>query len=1496
MKQKGTRYGFLLLLLSLAFTLICSGSIYAQDLFNYNLNGNDAPGTIWNATTISGGQIYRGDGAWYNPAGPVAPCSSGNYTSIPSCQGSATQTAVAQCSYLLSQVSGTSVTASATATAYVGGFLNCNAIVNGYNPESGSHGSPAWVFAGDWTNYYSLMNAHWPAPAESETTAIPPGELAPSPNVQTEQCMDCHHPGGANRGGTYLLTGHKNGFRKIVSGEPLHSSDGSTYTGINWTTVPPVGTSGGSNGLPVYYNIAGWMSPGAAPDIMYYQGASAGCAYCHVSGYNPVAPINATLWGGTDGLDGFLNWSTGTASCTGGTNPCSTTYPGPEPTQVLPVTGVSITGVSIATAGVQAPVVFTTSVAPSFVTNAYVQVNGFTTATGTPLNGTIFQVSGVSGTTFTATSTIPYSYYAATTGTVADTATMSVLSPLPQTSSGVLVPPENASSGFSSWYLTGVTCERCHIAEVGTSTLSNNNQYNAGHEFGSVTGAVATPVIPSGQGTTALCMQCHRLQVVSSKGAQAITPLYPPVVKYSASTGAYSDGDYQGSEFLNSPHSQYLGTLTQNAQGTADLSVNFNGTYYSIFTGVNEGSNTTDFGTNDNSGCTGCHDPHQTIVGSEYNGTPLSSAPAAIQNANLLQPTTYTATAGTGVGSTVTFTNQNFGALMGSGTVQANNCDNCHGTAGPGESIMNASTGNWTINHSVGPGTMFPNSSSSISSLDIPGACMVCHMQGASGQPQKHFFRINPSATYYTYNAGAYSGQTSNYNATAAISAYSIATTNVTFTVGAFTGATAAAVGDEITVSGVTPAVLNNTYIVTAANATSFTASVVPLGSPASITGLPGGSVTGTATIAALPYNTYTPGDGEFAQASSGNTFINGGSNAIGLDVDIACGQCHGGGTGNGVNPYGIKTTGAPNFSRAYLASVAVGIHGTAVGPTLTAPTFTPPAGAYTVAQTVTLGDTTTTATICYTTNGYTPTANTAGTCDSTPVGGPPSSEFSVAEGATITVAVTENVAALATEFGATNSPVAYAAYTISPSAKTVALPTFSLKAGTYTLKTATSTLSSVLSDATSGATICYTTNGSTPTASTPGSCDLSSTEFGVPSGTSITIAQAETVMAIGTLLGDVNSGVFSATYALIPAAPTFSPGSETFYQQGVTASYPQVTLTSNAGAAILYCYVVAGQPACTPNTTGLTIGTPFAAGCASGSPPCGTTFYVNAAFGSGTASSSSHATYFIKPGDPPGTPKAATPTFSPLPGVTTGTETVTLADTSSPAPVICYTVDGGTPAVSLTGTCTTGSLYVSGGPNTPPLLTNTGAPAAATFTSGSASISATNTFSAGKQVAFLTAGGGFSAWPTVYYVISTGLSTSAFEVSATPATVATFTNGSASISATNNFSAGEQIQFATTGALPTGFSAGTVYYVLPTGLSVTAFEVSATSGGTAITAGSAGSGNQTVQGATISATSAGSDTVEPVNVHGTITTIRAIAGGTGYLPSTILHGEFILR
>jgi len=89
---------------------------------------------------------------------------------------------------------------------------------------------------------------------------------------------------------------------------------------------------------------------------------------------------------------------------------------------------------------------------------------------------------------------------------------------------------------------------------------------------------------------------------------------------------------------------------------------------------------------------------------------------------------------------------------------------------------------------------------------------------------------------------------------------------------------------------------------------------------------------------------------------------------------------------------------------------------------TLSAPTFSPPAGTYTTAQTVSL-NLPSGATGCYTVDGSTPTATTAGTC----------SHGSTYSGA-FTVSTSETVTALATEAGWTNSSAVSATYTISSS------------------------------------------------------------------------------------------------------------------------------------------------------------------------------------------------------------------------------------------------------------------------------------------------------------------------------------------------------------------------------------------------------------------------------------------------------------------------------
>lgn len=64
---------------------------------------------------------------------------------------------------------------------------------------------------------------------------------------------------------------------------------------------------------------------------------------------------------------------------------------------------------------------------------------------------------------------------------------------------------------------------------------------------------------------------------------------------------------------------------------------------------------------------------------------------------------------------------------------------------------------------------------------------------------------------------------------------------------------------------------------------------------------------------------------------------------------------------------------------------------------------------------------------------------------------------------------------------------------------------------------------------------------------------------------------------------------------------------------------------------------------------------------------------------------------------------------------------------------------------------------------------------------------------------------------------------------------------------AAHGLQAGDQVIFQTTGALPTGLTAGTTYYVISAGLTATSFEVAATAGGSAINTSGVQSGTHTM-------------------------------------------------
>ena len=378
-------------------------------------------------------------------------------------------------------------------------------------------------------------------------------------------------------------------------------------------------------------------------------------------------------------------------------------------------------------------------------------------------------------------------------------------------------------------------------------------------------------------------------------------------------------------------------------------------------------------------------------------------------------------------------------------------------------------------------------------------------------------------------------------------------------------------------------------------------------------------------------------------------------------------------------SPQGLLTV----MAGLALALTGCGSGGTVAAPTPTAaaPVFSPAGGTYAAAQSVSISDSTTGASIYYTLDGSAPTTS--------------STKYTAA----VTVSATETVSAIAVATGDNNSPVTSAVYTILP--PPAAAPTFSPAAGAYN---SIQTVS--LADATAGSVIYYTTDGSAPT--------VNSAKYAAP----LTISATTTVNAIAVATGFSNSAVASATYTItLPAAatPVFSPAPGTF------TSVQTVALSDATAGAPIY-YTIDGT---TPTTASMRYTTPIAVN---------STTTINAIAGAVTGYNNSavaSGTFTIN------LPPAATPTFSPAAGTYTTVQTVSLADSSANA-VIYYTTDGTTPTTAsmryttpiavnstttikaiATATNFTTSAVASGTftINFPPAATPTFSPAAGTYT-----------------------------------------------------------------------------------------------------------------------------------------------------------------------------------
>ena len=304
------------------------------------------------------------------------------------------------------------------------------------------------------------------------------------------------------------------------------------------------------------------------------------------------------------------------------------------------------------------------------------------------------------------------------------------------------------------------------------------------------------------------------------------------------------------------------------------------------------------------------------------------------------------------------------------------------------------------------------------------------------------------------------------------------------------------------------------------------------------------------------------------------------------------------------------------------------------------APTFSPGPGTYSTAQSVTLSDTTAGASIYYTTDGTTPTANSARYNSGTP----------------ILVGSSMTIKAIATANGLANSAVAISTYVIGNSSATeVSLGSANVDGivndGSAVPNGGLDSSGSAYSATLLGTSLSW--NGSTYMFGAAGSADaVSGATIALPAGQFTTLSLLATAVH-----GNQPSQVFTVNYSdgSVPITQSvsdwFTPQNYKGESKALTMGYrlnPNGSLDNRT--FYLYGYAFPLDPTRTP--VSLTL-------------PKNRNVVVLAVDVSGTT-----------------TPAAATPTFSPVPGTYGAAQSVTLSDTTAGAS-IHYTIDGTTPTAN---------------------------------------------------------------------------------------------------------------------------------------------------------------------------------------------------------------------
>ncbi len=411
-------------------------------------------------------------------------------------------------------------------------------------------------------------------------------------------------------------------------------------------------------------------------------------------------------------------------------------------------------------------------------------------------------------------------------------------------------------------------------------------------------------------------------------------------------------------------------------------------------------------------------------------------------------------------------------------------------------------------------------------------------------------------------------------------------------------------------------------------------------------------TIQGVLPEAATP--TFSPGGGTYASAQ--NVTI--ASTTPGAEIRY---------TMDGTNPTMSSTvyTGPVNVANSLTlkamataanynpSQIATAIY-TFTTPQAVAPTISPNGGTFTAPVEVTLATTELNGVIIYTTDGTLPA-----TGNGTVYSGP------------FFVSATSTINAVTTAAGKLNSNPATALFTINIAQLEVQPVT--IAPGT---SASNNDIDVTLTTLTTGATICYTTDGSQPTCTAAGGCQTGQMYGGVP----VTVNRTGTVLtARGCMSGMTPSATSNATYTLNTAGVQFQPA------PGVIAFGSLVTMTSATDGATIRYRTDGVAPTCTTGQI-FSVGVPVSQNTEFRAIAC------KANYNNPAVATANYSVALLQL-------SATVPTATVSAPVTNSRfHVVYPTGFTAPADMVqCYTLDGAAPTCAANGTCGTGTTAITG-------------------------------------------------------------------------------------------------------------------------------------------------------------------------------------------------------